>query len=419
MKRAFTLIELLIVVAMLVMLLTFVFKIGGVAGNAEAKATTVKRMQCIENCFSGFHAAFGSYPPVRLYNNRDFRRQVDDRQQPLTLDWGNENEAWEIVEKVCKAQPLACKFPTMDGADPLIKEWSEFCKLLAAEMPNMDPDERRKLLAGFMPSGTSSVEGKLRAKREKFLWEDIQLFQFGVMSYLLPRYLLMMGGADSFYSQLDQTGRQGVGGNNGYAQWSKNNDMPCCPYCGFPGDECLCPQGWSWDTIRQAVKEYRDPDKVQNRSDLPVRVLSVPSQAVCARWLPNLEGICDCLLPRAAGSLKVFGIDPYLPGDAAGIKHPSMFSIDEYRKKLCQCIYSPNEGSNSDQYLLEYISVLDGWRNEFYYYSRSPYQSYTLWSAGQDGKTYPPWIPRDRISDAKEMELAAKWTADDIVQLKN
>ena len=64
------------------------------------------------------------------------------------------------------------------------------------------------------------------------------------------------------------------------------------------------------------------------------------------------------------------------------------------------------------------MTVQDGWGHEFYYYSRSPYQSYTLWSAGPDGKTFPPWIARDKLS-GQELDMAAKWTKDDIAHMSN
>ena len=53
MKRAFTLIELMIVTVVLVTLMAIVFRLAGITGPQEARAKTIKRMQCIENCLSG------------------------------------------------------------------------------------------------------------------------------------------------------------------------------------------------------------------------------------------------------------------------------------------------------------------------------------------------------------------------------
>ena len=90
--------------------------------------------------------------------------------------------------------------------------------------------------------------------------------------------------------------------------------------------------------------------------------------------------------------------------------------------------FSPDNGNSyTDQYLLDEVTVQDGWGCEFYYYSRSPYQSYTLWSSGPDRKTFPPWISRDNLqssargdsSGSSEADRAAQWTKDDIIQLSN
>ena len=59
MKRAFTLVELLIVIAVLVSLMAITFRITNVVGDAESRTMTITRMQRLENCLSGFHAAFG------------------------------------------------------------------------------------------------------------------------------------------------------------------------------------------------------------------------------------------------------------------------------------------------------------------------------------------------------------------------
>lgn len=50
-----------------------------------------------------------------------------------------------------------------------------------------------------------------------------------------------------------------------------------------------------------------------------------------------------------------------------------------------------------------WYSVYDSWRREYRYVSKPPYQSYRLWSAGPDGKTWDPDLSdsqnRDRVAD--------------------
>lgn len=78
MKRAFTLIEMMIVVAVIAILTGILFRLMGVGEDAEKRNITVARMQRLENCLSGYYAAFGSYPPVELEGrSRNYRYEVN------------------------------------------------------------------------------------------------------------------------------------------------------------------------------------------------------------------------------------------------------------------------------------------------------------------------------------------------------
>ena len=80
---------------------------------------------------------------------------------------------------------------------------------------------------------------------------------------------------------------------------------------------------------------------------------------------------------------------------------------------------SPRGYDNSGSlYLLNGMTVADGWGNEFYYYSEVPYQSYRLWSAGPNYRTFPPWLDLSKFNQ-KEQETIANWTKDDISHLAN
>ena len=81
----------------------------------------------------------------------------------------------------------------------------------------------------------------------------------------------------------------------------------------------------------------------------------------------------------------------------------------------CPGPYNQKSGS---PYILDGVTMVDGWGQEFYYYSPSPYQGYTLWSSGKNLRTFPPWLRRDLLeSEAKR--LTAIWIADDIMHLSN
>jgi hypothetical protein len=80
--------------------------------------------------------------------------------------------------------------------------------------------------------------------------------------------------------------------------------------------------------------------------------------------------------------------------------------------------YSPGGVSASDSsgYPLLSTTVRDGWSQDFFYYSPPPYQSYVLWSAGPNKKTFPPWVDLDefRNQNADHYLSAMTWMADDI-----
>ena len=140
----------------------------------------------------------------------------------------------------------------------------------------------------------------------------------------------------------------------------------------------------------------------------------MPSQAACARWMPNFEGVCRC-----NRDLELFGVHV----KSSHWRDQGIFdgmSMDRLVPALRDCVY-PAQGdaiNGKDWYILDEVTVQDGWGSDFYYYSRSPHQSYTLWSAGSDRKTFPPWISRDKLQSTAR-DRAAKWTKDDIIHLSN
>ncbi len=392
MKRGFTLIELMIVVAVLAVLMAIAFRLSNIVGDNESRTITITRMQRLENCLSGFHAAFGSYPPVKLHGNRSLEAQAK------SINWGDSSAAWSWVQKVCRSQPIACRFPFSKHYEKAIKELSAYIKEGSTDEEfekwfNVN-DNRAWAQAEFVSSSDSTIEGRLSGKKSEVLWSEIKLFQFGLMSYLLPRYLVMMGGAQKYYAGE---------GESGYAQWTKNNNNPSDPFTGEP---------MTWADVYARVNSYGNGYSGKNENIVALE--AIPAQAACARWMPNLEGICKCHTP-----FKLFGVNIKSSRDI----DVGIFEIGLYGGGLIYAVkdtcFSPDDDAPyTDMYLLNEVTVLDGWSHEFYYYSRPPYQGYTLWSSGPDGKTFPPWVTRDSVgNDARK--LMAKWTDDDIVHLSN
>ena len=112
MKKGFTLIELLVVTVVIVALMGVIFRLTGIVGGTSAQETTVFRMQCLENCLSGYYATFGSYPPVPLQNaSRNIFRKTDRDTPWIQSDdpddsWGegvsfNDGNFYPSVEAAC------------------------------------------------------------------------------------------------------------------------------------------------------------------------------------------------------------------------------------------------------------------------------------------------------------------------------
>ena len=418
MKRGFTLIEMMIVVAVLVTLMAITFRIGRVASETEARSMTISRLQRIENALSGFHAAFGCYPPVKVHGDRRLLKADGDE-----IQWGDEGEAWAAVERVCRSQPIGCRFPfppKVRVGNTMIdttKEINELNDEIGQILNSGDSTEEYKNLFenntpaqewarnGFRSSYVMS--GTLDGLKDKSLWSEVKLFQYGVMSFLLPRYFVMMRSDSKYYnsSGRDEDNIE----TGGYAQWTKNNLNPSDP---SDGDRV------TWSEIKNLVDQYYNNDRTMDEDVVKLRMM--PSQAVCARWMPNLDEICKCNY-----DIELFGVNI----KSSYWKDKGIFdggqSIEYLVKGLRASCFVPNDDAPyQNQYILDEVTVCDGWGNELYYYSRSPYQSYTLWSAGPDGRTFPPWISRKNLTSSNvngtsEADRAAKWTRDDIVQLSN
>jgi hypothetical protein len=210
------------------------------------------------------------------------------------------------------------------------------------------------------------------------------------MSFLLPRYLFMFSGEEYFYEE---------------SQWGACNQLPCKLNDGKPFE--------NWRDMVQYMNTSSNSKETRYNVGM---IKNLTSQRVCARWMPNLEGIVTC-----GGSYNFYGVnitcsenfDNYLgniPYWDAGVEVHELY------------IHIPNGyssgGGSGDKYLLNCMTVRDGWHTDLYYYSDPPYQSYRLWSAGGNRKTFPPWCDLDEF-DSSEINTIRDWISDDFVHLSN
>lgn len=363
----------MVVVVVIVTLLAITFRLVSVGEDATYRNNTIARMQRLENALSGYFAAFGSYPPVALHASRNVYARVDENGiQQEGQEEGN--LVWNSVDMACRAQPVAARFPFPNTKD--VNDYIEAVSQIAISRVNSG-DEQWKGYKSYslqLGSGFKALHdpNQVSGWNEKKTWQEVKIFQFGVMSFLLPRYMFMTRAFDSPQSRKDL---------ENCAQWNANNRLSSNPNTG----EAL----GDWD---QQLKDARF-------------VRRIPSQSVCARWMPNFEKmICGNAF---SGKMRFFGIN------VRDESFPNAIDPD-YPEDLAKNVYI-----DQNRTVLDTLTVKDGWGREFYYYSPPPFQSYRIWSAGSNGRTFPPWMPFSSLKSDGDRKTAANWMADDIMYLSN
>ncbi len=343
-RQAFTMIELMVVVTIIAILMGGVFQLMSTVGQMNQRAETVARLERVQNAISGFYAEYGYYPPVPSYGNPDpwasnFRNDFD---QAVGSGSGKEAFTSRCTESA-RNQPVEFEFPPVQALDKFINityaKWSVYS-------PN-------------------TLLGPTAATIPKEEWQDVKLFKFGLLSYLLPR-LEVIG----------FTGTTGI-----------NTDLE--PILQFYES-------------RQWKRHNPVSDVGSTRKSLAAQQV-IENRAV-ARWLPNFEGIV------AAGK-TILGVNTHESETADDEGAYKTRNVYQGTKLVDVLAYD----YNGQRYVLQYMSLRDGWDRDLFYYSPPPYQSYRLWSAGKDGKTIPPWIKMENLS-AEERKWATEITLDDVAR---
>lgn len=402
-KSAFTLIELLIVTVVILALMGVMFRLTGIASGANDRETTVYRMQCLENCLSGYYAAFGSYPPVPLQGaSRNIFRKTDPNNpwiqsdDPADIDDSDATfSEYSGVEAACRSQPVAARYPPPSNmADPndhnrmksSIDIYESYQKqvqtALSDGLYSSDAETKVKNWASRTIEDISGRPGFLTKYEDTTSANELQLFRFGLMSFLLPRYRFMLDCAKgSRGSNGTQASLRAV---DSFKQWTEFNTLPPRMDSGI------------------SYASWRDFCNIMG-SDDDWQIDLIPSQAACARWMPNLRDIVS------GQSATFFGV--YVGGGGGPV--PTVANAASFN------LYFPggySGSSTSRGYSLLSYTVKDGWGNDFYYYSPAPYQTYVLWSAGANGRTFPPWVDLEQFKNdhRKLYDTAIVWMADDI-----
>ncbi|MBQ9430991.1 MAG: prepilin-type N-terminal cleavage/methylation domain-containing protein [Kiritimatiellae bacterium] len=331
-SKGFTLIEMMVVVAIIGILIAGVFKLVAAAGENTKRAITAARMQRLQNALAGYHAEYGTYPPVKRVRSGD--PEVEDDGDGINQSRNSSSLSAANCNHAAAAQPVDFCFPNVKGLDEYVQIAYKASRLLSAN----------ETIGGQNFSATDAD------------WNNTRIFRFGLMSYLLPRIELMGG-----INLVNNVGGNKMPSANFFEskQWTKNNN------------------GWS-------------KTKVEMRTECWTR-----ENHACARWMPNFEGILY-------GGMSHFGISTGAPKEAG----PRFTSG------------SGGQGfvtGGSSKYVLQIVSIHDGWGRNFYYYSPPPYQTYRIWSAGSNGNTFPPWVDVNSLS-AGDRKRVSDWIKDDITR---
>ena len=342
-KQAFTLIELMVVISVIAILMGISFKLMRAASHDKQIAETRLRMERIQNALSGYYAYYGHYPNVKFYYDLDPAKITANygasSMSGMSISGGG--GAWELqAELAARSQPMTFLFPTQG-------------KYPATYIPDMF--KRIDMDVKDINHKTDSIT------RDMEDWSQLRAFQFGLMSYLLPRIELMEGGKPADRPGINPTLYKNL-------QWIENN----------PG----------------TPRDFNDKGDFERK----VRALWDAQNEVAAKWLPHLEG-------TVKGTVGwVMGIDVHLH-DGGGSGGP-------LGNGMIPLVLSSRD---SDLVALGSATCWDAWGNEFYYYSPPPYQSYIIWSAGPDRKTFPPWIDSNSEFYKAHKDDIIKRIKDDIV----
>jgi prepilin-type N-terminal cleavage/methylation domain-containing protein len=236
-RPGFTLIELMVVVAVIGILVGGVFKMIGAAGKTGGQSKTIMRIQRLENALSGFYSEYGTYPPVPRHGSSNPFVSVSS----TGVSTSGSDLSAANAERAARSQPIAFEFPPRKQYDKYIG--IKFQGI--AVSPNLNP--------GGYPADVTD-------------WDQLQLFRYGVLSFLLPRVRVTCS----------------VGSDGKSMKWGS----------GSPEQGLFDKEQWV---------QYNSP--VGGMSDQLSR-----EDVACARWLPNLEGTVH-------GGMTLMGVNLLPPQD--------------------------------------------------------------------------------------------------------
>lgn len=239
-RAGFTMIELMVVLAVIGILVMGMFRLMGVTSGKAKYSETVATLERVKNALSGYYAIYGSYPPVKtIYapldpEATDFAEYWDYKASEEVKDQDNkEIPNAKFANFAARAQPVSFEYPNL-------KEEESYINL--SQSPSVAMTTRS-------PNKTETD------------WQKNKLFKFGLMSYLLPRVELMVSRNES----------------TGQVEWN-NQDSKAVPFGFFET------QQWASENNPAPKQGSSNQDKI----GILEKQLIAENDAA-AKWLPNFE----------------------------------------------------------------------------------------------------------------------------------
>ena len=422
-QQGFTLVELLIVTVVIVALMGIMFRLTGIVGGTNERQITITRMQRLENCLSGYYAAFGQYPPVPLQGaSYNIFQKVCSLHE---IQYGDEDDSELDADRVraaCRAQPVAALYPPAERiplsgnswsetmtSDEALENYQQAVKDLMGSYHSDDSSMMKRAQRLASAWGSNPIRYQMLATQGRTYFEgtsdftQFSMFRFGLMSFLLPRYRFMLESAKPggpFHESIDKC-----------KQWTDFNVLPAHMVSGVSYESWGKLSGGSGGSSSIFTERLGSGDIPNENERWEIDL--IPSQAACARWMPNLAGIVSGPSNCFFGVMIAYDRNDNgfnISGNVLPTQIRSPYSIGSHGQSC----------GTSSPFMLCSMTVKDGWGNDFYYYSPPPYQSYILWSSGGwSDLTFPPWIDMNEFKRkySKFFETALRWAKDDIIYM--
>ena len=141
-KRGFTLLEILVVVAVIMLLTGMLFRVGSLVSDRSARARAIADMQAIANALEEYYAVYGMYPPT---SGMRYEYAVESLQPPQMAGIPSTNVTHGLVFYLFRHTDESLDDRRNDASEAVKERWQHYLADLNAprwtERRQMEPGE--------------------------------------------------------------------------------------------------------------------------------------------------------------------------------------------------------------------------------------------------------------------------------------